>query len=69
MNYKDNHLRSVMKAISWRFFATFTTIVIVYIATGNLSASLTVGLIEVFSKFILYYLHERAWTSVRWGKE
>lgn len=66
---KDKHLRSITKAISWRFFATMATIVIVYLATGNLTMSFTIGLIEVFSKLALYYLHERAWVKVKWGKE
>ena len=66
---KDKHLRSISKAISWRIFATMATIVIVYTATGNLTMSFTIGLIEVFSKLALYYLHERAWVKVKWGKE
>jgi len=30
--------------------------------------SLGVGLVEVILKMIFYYLHERAWNKVSWGK-
>ena len=64
---KDGHARSVAKAISWRFVATVTTMIIVYLFTGEIALSLGVGALEVVSKIILYYFHERIWTKVRWG--
>lgn len=65
---KEVQKRSLVKAVSWRFFATLTTIVIVYIATGELMLSLSVGAIEVIVKFILYYSHERVWNKINWGR-
>lgn len=68
MSHKENHSRSIAKTISWRIIATVTTVSIVYVATGDLTLSLEVGLVEVFAKLILYYIHERTWSKVRWGK-
>ena len=48
--------------------ATVTTMVIVYIFTGDFAASLGVGAVEVIAKILFYYLHERAWEMVSWGK-
>lgn len=64
----ENHTRSLIKAISWRFFATATTMILVLIFTGQWLLSLSVGFFEVFSKLILYYAHERIWNRIYWGK-
>jgi uncharacterized membrane protein len=64
----DKHERSLAKTISWRITATVTTMLLVFIFTGQLILSLSVGVIEVIVKMIFYYLHERAWNGVSWGK-
>ena len=43
--------------------------VISYVITGNLKIAASIGFIEVFTKMILYYLHERIWNKVNIGKE
>ena len=58
---KDSHLRSILKGISWRIIATCTIIIIAYFKTGDVTLALEIGAIEFFIKFLLYYLHERAW--------
>lgn len=64
----ETHRRSILKAISWRTWATMTTAVIVYLFTGELALAMTVGLLEVFAKMALYVLHERFWQRIRYGK-
>jgi uncharacterized membrane protein len=65
---RDFHKRSIVKAICWRVSTTFVTIAIVYIFTGKAMISLGVGAAEVVVKLFLYYLHERIWERVSWGK-
>ena len=65
----ESHARTVIKAVSWRFIATFTTMTIVYIFTREWTLSLGVGLFEVLAKITFYYLHERAWQKIGWGKK
>ena len=64
----ETHRRSILKAISWRTWATITTAVIVFIFTGEFALALTVGLLEVVAKMGLYFLHERVWQRIRFGK-
>jgi uncharacterized membrane protein len=64
---KESHLRSVLKSISWRALGTFDTMVITFIVTRKFSTAITVGSVEVVTKMILYYLHERAWQMVPRG--
>ena len=62
--YKESHLRSLLKATSWRVLATLTTTIIAYFITGEVETALTIGGIEFVLKFVIYYLHERAWQLV-----
>ena len=64
---REKHSRSVAKSITWRVLATLTTMIIVFIFTGNLAASLGVGVIQAIANTILYYFHERAWNKIEWG--
>ena len=64
---KESHVRSILKGISWRAVGTLTTIIIAYLLTGDTSSALQIGGIEVFTKFVLYYLHERAWQLIPRG--
>lgn len=58
---KESRLRSILKAFTWRIVATTTIIIIVYLKTGSIQGALEIGAIEFVIKFILFYLHERAW--------
>ena len=60
--------RSIVKAISWRFFATLITAAIVWIMTGELKFAATVGLIDTLVKFVIYFLHERIWNKIPYGR-
>ena len=61
--------RSVLKALSWRTWATITTAIIVFIFTGELALAVTVGFLEVFAKMALYFFHERLWQKISFGKK
>ena len=67
--YKESKSRSVVKTISWRILATATTITLVYIFTGKTDIAFSVGLIEVFLKMLIYFLHERAWDKIHFGRQ
>jgi len=68
MLYESNQ-RSVLKAISWRTWATITTAVIVFIFTGEIALAVTVGFLGGFAKMGLYFVHERLWQRIRYGKK
>lgn len=55
------HLISFAKGISWRLVGTIDTILISYLITGQWKFALSIGSVEVFTKIILFYFHERAW--------
>jgi len=65
---KDSNLRTILKTISWRITATTTTVIIVYIFTGQIDTAIEVGLLEMVAKMLIYYMHERGWDRLKLGK-
>ncbi|MBE0647457.1 MAG: DUF2061 domain-containing protein [Bacteroidales bacterium] len=74
---KDSPSRSVLKAISWRFIASGATFIISFTiftqATQSafkdvIGAVSLITSVDIVAKLILYYLHERLWTNILWGK-
>jgi uncharacterized membrane protein len=63
-----SNIRSLLKGISWRAFGTIDTIFISWIISGNPMGALKVGTSEVFTKIFLFYLHERLWRLIKWGR-
>jgi uncharacterized membrane protein len=64
----ERHYRSLLKAISWRCLGTLDTMIICFIITGQLKFAVSIGFIELFTKMLLYYLHERAWNRLKFGR-
>ena len=66
---EERHYRSVAKAISWRVTGTLDTIVISFLITGGQTKiAISIGLVELFTKVALYYLHERIWNRLAFGR-
>ena len=64
----EKHYRSLTKAFSWRLTGTLDTIVISFLVTGKIKLAVSIGFIELFTKIGLYYLHERIWEKIRFGR-
>jgi len=64
---RESRFRSVLKGLTWRFLATGTTILIALAITGDIRPALQIGAVEFVAKFLVYYLHERAWAQVPIG--
>ncbi len=64
---RESHVRSLLKGMTWRFLATATTTSVAWLMSGDVSLAITIGGIEFFAKFFIYYGHERAWAMVPSG--
>ena len=64
----EKSYRSIVKSVSWRTIGTIDTFVISLLVTGKLDFALTIGGIEVFTKMTLYYIHERTWNKINFGR-
>ena len=67
--FRETNARSVAKALSWRILGTVATSALVFIFTGRLVLSLAVGGVEFVSKIGLFWVHERVWNRLRFGKK
>jgi len=66
---RDSHFRSMVKAISWRITGSIDTFVLSFIFTGSVKVAGSIAGAEAVTKMILYYLHERAWSVIRWDQQ
>ncbi|MBT3690789.1 DUF2061 domain-containing protein [Candidatus Woesearchaeota archaeon] len=65
----DKNTRSIVKAITWRVFATLITMLLVFFITKEVALSFGIGILDVFYKLLFYYFHERTWNHIKWGKD
>lgn len=63
----EKHYRSLIKATSWRAVGTIDTIVVSYFITGQIKLAVSIGGVELFTKILLYYGHERLWNKIPLG--
>lgn len=59
--------RHIAKTITWRIVGTIDTMLLSWFISGNPITGLKIGLAEIVTKMILYYLHERIWFRKRGG--
>ncbi len=64
----EQHKRTLVKTITWRIIALTATIVVVYIYSGDAKGSLVIGFSANLIKMFLYYIHERIWNKVQFGR-
>ena len=60
----DKPIKSIMKSVSWRIVGTIDTMIISYFITGRVTVAISIGSVEVITKTILYYFHERLWAHI-----
>ena len=64
----EQHKRTIVKTITWRIIALSVTIIVVYAYSGDVKASLVIGVTANFLKMFFYYIHERVWNRVQFGR-
>ena len=60
--------RSLIKTLTWRFVAILITMIAVYMYNKNFKESVMVSLMANGVKMVLYYLHERMWNHINFGR-
>ena len=65
----ETHLRSILKAVSWRAGGTVVTCVVAWVLTDSLELAARIGLLDTLIKVGAFYLHERLWGRLEFGKQ
>ena len=63
----EGHSRSLVKAVTWRVLGSIDTFLLSWLFTGSPKAAGAIASTEVLTKILLYYFHERIWSSIKWG--
>ena len=64
----DSKSRSLVKTISWRLTGSFSTFLISFIILGNFTIAGSIAVIQIIANTTLYYIHERFWDRITWGR-
>jgi uncharacterized membrane protein len=64
----ETNARSLAKAFSYRVLGSACTAMICLVFTGKLALSAGVGAADMLSKIGLYFLHERIWERIGFGR-
>jgi uncharacterized membrane protein len=67
-NSNEKIKRSFTKSISWRVIGTVDTVLISWFVTNTFALAFSIGAIELITKMLLYFFHERIWNGIKWGK-
>ena len=65
---KDIRTRSLLKTVTWRILASLDTFLIAWLVSGSISIGGWIAMIEIVTKLIIYYFHERAGNKIKWGR-
>jgi uncharacterized membrane protein len=64
----DTARRSLVKTVSWRLTGSGATFAISYLISGNFVVAGSIAGIQLISNTILYFIHERVWNRIKWGR-
>ncbi len=67
-NSFDSRSRSIVKALSWRGVAMIITTSIAWVITNDIHFAATIGVVDTLVKLGGYYMHERMWNRIQFGR-
>lgn len=65
---KETHKRSLAKTVTWRLTGSVSTFIISWLVTGSFFVAGTIMGVQFFANTFLYFIHERMWNHIHWGK-
>lgn len=64
----ETHARSLIKAIIYRILIILSVFIITYATTRRLADTASITGLTAISGTIIYYLYERVWSRIKWGR-
>ena len=64
---RESRALAILKAMSWRIVGSTDTFLIALFVTRSIGTSASIGVAELITKTLLFYLHERVWLKSKWG--
>lgn len=64
----ETHKRSILKTIVYRITVSIILAIISWHFTGDLTKTSAITIIYNIVVIIFYYIHERIWIKIKWGR-
>lgn len=64
----DSKARSLVKAVIWRIVAFLVLGAVSYAFTRSFTKTSEITVVYSVVQLLVYWLHERAWEAIRWGR-
>jgi uncharacterized membrane protein len=64
----ETRRRSIVKALSWRTLAGLITATVALCMTGEAKFAVQIGIIDTVVKLLIYFVHERLWNRIGYGR-
>lgn len=64
----ETRTRSIVKTLSWRFIATLITSLVAFVLTSEIAFAAKIGLLDTSIKLVAYFVHERMWLRIPFGR-
>lgn len=69
IDFKNSNKRHALKTVTWRIVGTLDTMMLAWLITGDPMTGFKIGMAEVVTKMLLYFVHEKAWHRSDYGLE
>ena len=67
-HFREHWRRSIAKTLTYRIVIIILDFTVIYLLTRKLEISLGFMIVSNIYTTVAYYIHERVWDNVRWGK-
>ncbi|MDI6806336.1 MAG: DUF2061 domain-containing protein [Candidatus Aenigmarchaeota archaeon] len=67
--FEESRLRSLLKSVIYRILSIIGTAVIIWVVTRNIEQMISLTIYIQIFLIVLYYLHERVWNKISWGRK
>jgi uncharacterized membrane protein len=64
----ESHLRSILKAFTYRCGGFVVTGLVTLLVTKRIDLAASVAVADTLAKIGVFYLHERMWLRIRFGR-
>ena len=65
----ESRKRSLAKAITWRIIVITVLTAVTWLFTSDAQVTVSIVIVANTINVIVYYIHERLWERVKWGRK
>ena len=64
----EHSSRTLVKAVTWQLIGFVVMSIVNYYYIGSLRAGIGLSALLTMIGLVIYYLHERLWAKISWGR-